>query len=82
VGPLERLRRLEDARARLSEADDRSETVSEERRAALRESLRRGWERAEAEAAAGDTRRLHALEDLERSMRERVEKRRRRQRGD
>jgi hypothetical protein len=54
----------------------------EERRAALRESLRRGWERAEAEAAAGDTRRLHALEDLERSMRERVEKRRRRQRGD
>jgi len=49
----------------------------EERRAALREALRRGWERAEQEAAAGDTRRLHGLEDLEKHMRERIETRRR-----
>jgi hypothetical protein len=49
----------------------------EERRAALREALRRGWERAEQEAAAGDSRRLHALEYLERRMRERVESRER-----
>jgi hypothetical protein len=32
VGPLERLRRLEDARTWLSEADDRIGAVSEERR--------------------------------------------------
>jgi hypothetical protein len=51
----------------------------EERRARLRESLQRGWEQAEREAAAGDSRRLHALEDLERRMRERVERRRARE---
>ena len=49
----------------------------EERRAAMREEWRRGWEKAEREAAAGDSRRLHALQQLERRMRERVERRRR-----
>jgi hypothetical protein len=47
----------------------------EERRAALHESLRRGWERAEREEAAGDSRRRRALEDLQRRMRERSTKR-------
>ena len=51
----------------------------EERRARLREDLERAKEQAEREAAAGDSRRLHALEDLERSMRERVERRRARE---
>jgi hypothetical protein len=50
----------------------------EERRARLREDLERGYERAEREAAAGDSRRLHALEDLERTFKARVESRRRR----
>ena len=49
----------------------------EERRAAMREEWQRGWEKAEREAAAGDSRRLHALQQLERRMRERVERRRR-----
>jgi hypothetical protein len=49
----------------------------EERKAAMREALRSGWEKAEREAAAGDSRRLHALEDLVRHMKERVESRRR-----
>ena len=49
----------------------------EERRAAMREEWQRGWEKAEREAAAGDTRRLRALENLERTMRERAERRRR-----
>ena len=49
----------------------------EERRAAMREEWRRGWEKAEREAAAGDSRRLRALENLERTMRERAERRRR-----
>jgi hypothetical protein len=49
----------------------------EERKAAMREDMRSGWEQAEREAAAGDSRRLHALEDLVRSMKERVESRRR-----
>jgi hypothetical protein len=49
----------------------------EERRAAMRETLRSGWEKAEREAAAGDPRRLHALEDLVSRMKERVESRRR-----
>jgi hypothetical protein len=71
-----RLRRLEEFNAR-DEGSGLQPPDLEERRAALRESLRRGWEQAEAEAAAGDTRRLHALEDLERRMRERVESRRR-----
>ena len=48
----------------------------EERRVRLREGLERAREKAEREAAAGDSRRLHAIEDLERSMRERVERRR------
>jgi hypothetical protein len=78
VGPLERLRRLEDARTRLNGADDRMGAVSEERRAALRKSIQEAKEQATREALeTGDTRRLHALEDLERSMRERVESRRR-----
>jgi hypothetical protein len=59
----------------MGESPDPTEMDLEERRAALRESMQRGWGRAEAEAAAGDTRRLHALQDLERSMRERVERR-------
>jgi hypothetical protein len=75
VGPLDRVRKLEEVRQSRHTPD--TEEDLEERRAALRESLQRGWERAEAEAAAGDTRRLHALQDLERRMRERVEKRRR-----
>ena len=48
----------------------------EERRSALLADVQRARERAEDEAAAGDTRRLHALEDLERHMRERIESRR------
>jgi hypothetical protein len=51
----------------------------EERKAAMREALRSGWEQAEREAAAGDSRRLHALEDLVSRMKERVESRRREQ---
>ena len=51
----------------------------EERRARLRADLELAKEQAEREAAAGDSRRLHALEDLERSMRERVERRRARE---
>jgi hypothetical protein len=75
MGGLEdRLRRLEE---RYGEGSSQQSPELAERRAALREDLRRGWEKAEREAAAGDSRRLHALEDLERSMRERVESRRR-----
>jgi hypothetical protein len=78
VGPLERLRRLEDARARCSEADDRPEAVSEERRAALRKNIQEAKEQATREALeTGDARRLRPLENLERNMRERVESRRR-----
>jgi hypothetical protein len=50
----------------------------EERRAALIASMDRAKEQAQREAAAGDSRRLRALEDLERSMRERVEQRQQR----
>ncbi len=49
----------------------------EERRARLRESWQSAKEQAEREAAAGDSRRLRALEDLERSFKARVERRRR-----
>ena len=72
MGPLERVRKLEEVRLRQSRHTPDTEEDLEQRRAALREILRRGWERAEAEAAAGDTRRLRALEELERSMKERV----------
>ncbi len=75
MGPLDRVRRLEDARQSRHTPD--TEEDLEERRAELRESLRRGRERAEAEAAAGDSRRLRALENLQRHMRERIESRRR-----
>jgi hypothetical protein len=50
----------------------------EERRAAMREEWQRGWEKAEREAAAGDSRRLDALRELERNMRERLANRGRR----
>jgi hypothetical protein len=43
----------------------------EERRAALIASMGRAKEKAREEAAAGDSRRLRALEDLERTIRER-----------
>ena len=46
-----------------------------EQRADLLAKLQDAKERATVEAAAGDTRRLHALEDLERHMRERTERR-------
>ena len=49
----------------------------EERRAAFWESWQSAMQKAEREAAAGDSRRLRALENLEASMRERVERRRR-----
>jgi hypothetical protein len=48
----------------------------EERRAALHPRKQHVRERAEDEAAAGDERRLHALEDLERHMLERIKRRR------
>ena len=72
------MRRLEDARTRLNGADDRTGrgAVSEERRARLREDLGRAREKAEREAAAGDSRRLHALEELEQTFKARVERRR------
>jgi hypothetical protein len=51
------------------------EPKQQERRAELLASVQRARERATLEAAAGDTRRLHALEDLERHMQERIERR-------
>ncbi len=47
-----------------------------EQRADLLAKLQDAKERAVLEAAAGDTRRLHALEDLERHMLERIKRRR------
>jgi hypothetical protein len=76
VGPLERrVRKLEEVRQ--SRHIPGTGEDLQERRAALRESLQRGWEKAEREEAAGDSRRLHAMEDLQRRMQERVEQRRR-----
>jgi len=78
VGGLERrLARLEGLRVIDGGAFEPADL--EERRARLREDLERAKEQAKREAAAGDSRRLHALEDLERSMRERVERRRARE---
>jgi len=45
-----------------------------EQRAELLAKLQEAKARATLEAAAGDTRRLHALEDLERHMLERTER--------
>jgi hypothetical protein len=46
-----------------------------EQRADLLAKLQDAKERADVEATAGDTRRLRALEDLERHMLERIERR-------
>jgi hypothetical protein len=51
----------------------------EERRARLREDLERAREKAEREAAAGDSRRLEALRDLEQTFKARAEQRRERE---
>ena len=76
MGLRGRLRRLEESNA-TGEPPGLEGQDLEERRAAMREEWRRGWEKAEREAAAGDSRRLRALENLERTMRERAERRRR-----
>jgi hypothetical protein len=70
VGSLNgRVRRLEE-RYGIEDAEE-GERVSEERRAALKADLQHGRERAEREAAAGDSRRLRALELLEQSIKRR-----------
>jgi len=68
VGSLgRRIQQLEDLYA-MSGSTEEEQARRAEQRAALLEDLQRAKERAALEAAAGDSRRLHALEDLERHM--------------
>jgi hypothetical protein len=78
VGLRRRLERLEEVNTIGKEPAIEPPDL-EERRARLREDLEHAREKAEREAAAGDSRRLRAIEDLERRMRERAEQRRARE---
>ena len=75
-------RRIQDLEGRIKPPGEASAAYNPEREAIIAELRQLEekdgplWERAEREAAAGDTRRLHALENLERTMRERAERRR------
>ena len=66
-------RRIEALERLYQQSPDEPERVSEERRAEFKEKLRRAYEKAEAEAEAGNDRRLHALWDLEEALRRRAE---------
>ena len=76
MGLRGRLRRLEESNATGEDPGPEPQDL-EARRAAFWESWQSAKEQAEREAAAGDSRRLHALQQLERRMRERVERGRR-----
>jgi hypothetical protein len=74
VGLDKRIEALEKLYAMSGNTEGEQERRSEQR-ADLLAKLQEAKERATLGAAAGDTRRLHALEDLERHMQERIERR-------